>query len=508
MKPVLPALLRKWIAPRSLQSQLLSRSLFILSALLVLIGTLQYFFMSHFLYQSTAQNIRSQVQSMPFQVWVNGSPGMGGDSFANPKPFGFAMRDSTVSFIDQSGNYRVVFSAPNANPAPRFANSVYLSAMTYGQHRGQYQIVKADNGKSNLVVMVPVGPPGRPIGVVQVSMGVGSLQRLLTQQLVIFIFLGLAALIAGFFTFLSTLRRTLVPLSQMSASVKRVNAGNMDERIVLKNPQSEIEVLASSFNSMLERLSSSFKAERRSKEKMRQFVADASHELRTPLTSIRGFVEVLLRGAAVQPDQLQKSLSSMLSETERLSKLVQDMLTLARLDEERPLDLREDRLDLVLKDMEPQLQVLAGKRTVSLMAKDEVTLMFDRDRIKQVVLNLFQNAVSHTDAIDGEIVISLEAQMGERQAEELQTADPQAAKLGVWLIVRDNGPGIPSEHLQQLFERFYRVDTARSRKDGGAGIGLAITKSIVDYHGGTIRCESELGQGTSFIIWLPIGKPV
>lgn len=496
MISAISSFLKKWVTPRSLQYQLLSRCLLILSGLLILIGAFQYVFMSHFLYENTTENIENQIRSVPVQSWLNadGVPAHQTDNDA--RKFEFTVHDSTVSFITVNGNYQTIFRAPDADPAPRLSTSTYLSVLndvSDDKHEKHYQVVTTSNGARDIVVLIPVGPKDQHIGVVQVSVSLRDLKHVLMQQLMTFIFLGIGALIIGLFTFLPTLRRTLVPLSQMTTSVKRVDAGNMDERIVLKKAQSEIEVLASSFNSMLERLSDAFESERRSKEKMRQFVSDASHELRTPLTSIHGFVEVLLRGAANNPDQLYKALRSMLNETGRLSKLVQDLLTLARLDEERPLDLKESRLDQLIRDMEPQLHVLAGSRQVCLIANDEVRMVYDSDRMKQVVLNLFHNAVAHTDAIRGRIKISL-------------VKETQSTEQSVSLSVMDNGTGIPPEHLAHLFERFYRIDTDRSRKHGGAGLGLAISQSIVERHGGSITCESEVGQGTTFTIRLPIRK--
>jgi len=489
MKRVIPSVVRQWLTPRSLRYQLLARSLFIITGLLVVIGMLQYIFMSHFLYESTAQNLVNQIRSVPQQVWMNQSSSKNrGEPPLVPI---FTVGGATVSFINPNGNFNVLFTAPDANPAPHLDTSVYLSALTNRENLENYQIVRTTNGRKNLVVIVPVGPVGLPVGVVQVSTDIRSLQQVLMQQLLVYICLGAASLLLALLALIATLKRTLIPLSQMSATMKQIDAGNMDQRIELHNPQTEIKALADSFNSMLGSLSSSFDAERRSKEKMRQFVADASHELRTPLTSLQGFIDVLQRGAMNHRDQLVEALSSMDRETKRLSKLVQNLLTLARFDENRALEMKQDDLTTVLKEMEPQLAVLAGDRRLRLKLEDSICLLFDRDKIKQVVLNLFQNSVAHTDPTCGEIEVSL-------------VKNDQLGQQGISLTVRDNGVGIPAEEIDLVFERFYRIDTARSRRQGGAGLGLSITQSIVLLHEGTIRCESELGKGTAFIVWLPM----
>jgi two-component system OmpR family sensor kinase len=237
---------------------------------------------------------------------------------------------------------------------------------------------------------------------------------------------------------------------------------------------------------MLERLEASFTAERETKEQMSRFIADASHELRTPLTSIHGFLEVLLRGAANQPDQLDKALTSMYGESKRLIKLVQGLLLLAKLDRTPHLELKAGLLDTVIQDMEPQLRILAGTRTLSLLLEPNMKCNFDIDSIKQVILNLFHNAVQQTDPEKGHIQISL--------AEK---------DNGVQLSIQDNGPGISAIHIPHIFDRFYRSDFSRTRKYGGAGLGLSITKSIVEAHEGTISVASQEGDGSTFQVWLP-----
>jgi two-component system OmpR family sensor kinase len=268
--------------------------------------------------------------------------------------------------------------------------------------------------------------------------------------------------------------------------VEQTDAGNLAERFPAHQGQSEIDRLAESFNRMLERLEASFEAEKEAKEQMRRFVADASHELRTPLTSIHGFLEVLLRGAMNHPDQLQMALKSMYGESERINKLVHDLLQLARLDRTPNIQLVEGELDSLIKEMEPQLRLLAGDRKVDLRLDLHTRCRFDEDKMKQVLLNLFHNAVQHTHPEKGHIEIS---------------AGPVSE--GIQIAVKDNGMGIPQEHLQHLFDRFYRSDYSRTRKYGGSGLGLSITKSIVEVHGGTIRAETKEGEGSTFYVLLP-----
>jgi two-component system OmpR family sensor kinase len=242
---------------------------------------------------------------------------------------------------------------------------------------------------------------------------------------------------------------------------------------------------------MLERLEVSFEYERETKEQMRRFIADASHELRTPLTSIHGFVEVLLRGAANRPEQLYKALNSMQGESKRIIKLVEDLLFLTKMDQTPKLQVSRVNLSELVREMEPQLHVIAGNRIVDFDLTEGIIGDYEADKIKQVILNLFNNAVQHTDPESGRIHLNL-----------------IVSNQNAVLSIQDNGPGIKSDHLPHIFDRFYRADPSRTRQHGGAGLGLAISKSIVDAHGGNIDVESQVGKGSVFRVSLPLKNKI
>lgn len=489
----------QFFRPRSFKYQLLSRTFVILTVLLIFIGLFQYALMRNFLYGNKAASIETQIDTIPRQVWQVVSTG--GVAPDQNSLFRIETPGSTVAFVTPNGAFFDLFedryhddtdddqthdNLPNNIKAPHLPSQAYQNVLT-SQTDMIYEIVQDNYGNNLLVVLHRIGDQDHPIGLVQVSTPIDPLNDILIRQLMIFGFLIACALLAGVMTFLPILRRTLIPLSRMVQTVSKINAGNLDERFSTVHAQTEIELLASSFNAMLERLETSFENERLAKERMRQFIADASHELRTPLTSIHGFIEVLIRGAARDPVKLDKALRSMYGESERVNKLVQDLLFLARQDREPTFVFTDIPLDVLIRDMETQLRLLAGDRRVSFAISENIIVNCDSDRMKQVILNLFQNAVQHTDAKTGEIEVSLIKDFA-----------------GARISVKDNGIGIPEEHKAQLFERFYRVDSARSRKNGGVGLGLSITKSIIDHHGGTINFESKLGEGTIFDVWLPI----
>ncbi len=478
---------REWIVrfflPRSLRYQLLSRSLIILSVLLVLIGFLQYLLMKHFIYQNKADSIHSQVVNIARQPWISLQFKNGDRHPERPMLF---IPGSGLAFVDLNGNYQILSDFPQSLPVPRLSPAELEGALQ--DRSGQdYLIVKDEQGAEQLVVLLPVGPRGHIEGLLQVSTGTNELKEVLLRQLLIFLALALLALLVGLSAFLPVLKRTLVLLSNMVRTVERIDAGNLDGRLQVRQGQLELDRLSQSFNGMLERLEASFLAEKEAKEQMRRFIADASHELRTPLTSIHGFLEVLLRGALKHPEQLEKSLRVLYGESERINKLVEDLLLLAKLDRAPVIELSPGNLDQVIEEMIPQLRAMAGQRSVLFSLAPGMSCRFDRDKLKQVMLNLFSNAVKHTDPASGRISVTLAEDSGEAV-----------------LTVRDNGSGIDPQHLPHIFERFYRVDSSRTRKQGGAGLGLSITKSIIDRHDGTIRAESKPGEGSLFEVRLPV----
>lgn len=486
MKEKARALFRSLFHPNSLSIQLLSRSLLILAVLLALIGLLQYIFMKDVIYRNEASNIQSRIISIPRHVWEQLDQGQANRLI-------FFLPGANLAFIDQEGNYYVLSIGPDGINPPKLTTQEYLNVLKkpplfdeFDKTRLiRYKVLKDSEGIEQLLVMQPV-LRGQAQGIIQVSTLTGPLKELLLRQLFTFLILSFIAMLFGLLCFSPIIRKTLVPLFNMVDTAEQIDAGNLDRRFPTRQGQMEVDRLAESFNGMLERLEASFEAERETKEQMRRFIADASHELRTPLTSIHGFLEVLLRGAANQPDQLNKALRSMHGESKRLNKLVHDLLLLSRLDRTPHIELAEGFLDSLIREMEPQLHILAGKRKLDLFVERDLMLRYDADSMKQVVLNLFQNAVQHTDPENGRIQIFLSKRND-----------------GVRLSVQDNGSGISESHLPHVFDRFYRSDSSRTRKYGGAGLGLAITKTIIDIHKGTISIESKEGQGCIFHIWLP-----
>lgn len=492
--------LKGLVLPRSLRFQLLSRSLFILAALLILIGSLQYVLMKDFLYRNQSETLISQLRSIPKNLFGITPPSIErkGESapnydLLNPENRGnnrgpvFFFPGTSMAYISEDGSFTDLTDEYGIS-SPRLSDKDYaeVTKKLDKENQGIYHVVQDADGNEQLVVSTAVGGPDNHNGIMQMGTLTSPLREVALRQLMTFGTLSLLALAGGLMLYLPILRRTLNPLDQMISTVEDTNAGNLNNRFPDTLGQSEIDRLAKSFNEMLERLEESFEAEREAKEQMRRFIADASHELRTPLTSIHGFVEVLLRGAVDRPEQLNAALNSMHGESKRMKKLVEDLLMLAKLDRAPELQVTETHLDELIAEMEPSLQILAGDRTLVLEIGSCSPGMYDSDKIKQVILNLFHNAVQHTSPKDGMITLTL-------------SNYPDRVKLSI----KDNGPGIPKEHLPHVFERFYRSDSSRTRKQGGAGLGLAISHSIIEAHGGSISVYSEAGEGALFQVVLP-----
>jgi two-component system OmpR family sensor kinase len=493
------SILKNIFSPRSLRYQLLTRTFFILAFILLVIGLVQYWIMKDFLYNNEAQTLNSRIMSMQRDIGLNGQIRLGDHQQQNgedtPPPDDhkfFFLQDMSLALIDNSGNFTDLLKNTSMQ-APKLSKKQYKALIEkLSSHQSpEYQIVSNSKGDEQLIVFKPMrGKPGddpeQISSILQLGTSTAPLRDVLLRQLFTFLILSGLALAAGLGIYLRVLKQTLVPLSKIVSAVKKTNAGNLAERLPERQGQEEIDRLADSFNDMLERLEKSFEHERETKEQMRRFIADASHELRTPLTSINGFLEVLLRGAANRPEQLHKALNSMHGESKRIIKLVEDLLLLTKLDRAPGLQVSNVNLSELIKEMEPQLNVLAGNRTVHFDLTESLLGSYESDKLKQVILNLFHNAIQHTDAESGVIKVSL-------------SASNQNAELSV----SDNGPGISEADLPFIFDRFYRADVSRTRRSGGAGLGLSITKSIVEAHGGRIEVESHLGMGTTFRVYLP-----
>ncbi|GIW12746.1 MAG: hypothetical protein KatS3mg062_0185 [Tepidiforma sp.] len=306
-----------------------------------------------------------------------------------------------------------------------------------------------------------------------------SLDRLQYWSLVSVVGLAIASGIGGYILSGMLLR----PVRDITQAASEISATNLSRRINYQGPRDELWALADTFDSMIGRLEASF-------ERQRQFVQDASHELRTPLAAIRTNIEVTEMDPDATLEEYRELVATIKSQTERLTRLSEDLLLLTNDDgarvEREPVDLGALTADVV-----SELQPLAAQRGVALrrhVAAPAPEAQASPDLLFRCVLNLVDNAIKYSG--EGATVTVRVLEAGERLRVE----------------VEDNGPGIPPEALPHIFERFYRVDKGRSRREGGTGLGLAIVRELITAMGGQVGVRSEPGSGTTFWIDLPRAK--
>jgi two-component system OmpR family sensor kinase len=278
----------------------------------------------------------------------------------------------------------------------------------------------------------------------------------------------------------------LKPLTRMEESAAAIADGDLTLRVPDTDPHTEAGRLGLALNTMLGRIEAAVDARIASEQRLRQFLADASHELRTPLTSIRGFAELYRRGGTPPGPELDETMSRIEHEAARMGLLVEDLLLLAALDEERPLHRTTVDLLAVAADTVRDAHVRSPHRTVTLTDFEPVTVSGDEHRLRQVTANLVTNALQHTPT-SAEVAVRVSA----------------TENIAV-LEVSDTGPGVPPEHAPHIFERLYRADPHRARSHGGAGLGLAIANSIIKAHGGRIELANTPGSGATFRVTLPL----
>jgi len=393
-------------------------------------------------------------------------------------------RDAFTSALDEALSDRSIFRTDD-RPEMRTVTVageemlVYVSPLT----------IEADG--EPLLTETPPGwlVVGEPLGARE------KLTSLVDRSLLIFGFAGvvLAAwggwLIAG---------RGLAPVEEITASANAIAVGtggvNFSRRVDVPETGDELHRLATTFNAMLDRIEDAFRTQQR-------FVADASHELRSPLTAVRGNVDVLLRqltsGRPVPTEHIVEDLQVVQRESGRMSRLIEDLLTLARTDVASLGELLKPEailLDQLAREAFQIARQLATGQNMRLDVQEPVELVADKDRLVQVMIILLENAIRHTPA-DGSITLKVD-----------RVVDRESLASCARIMVIDTGSGIDAEHIPHLFERFYRVEKARSRHLGGTGLGLSIALAVARAHSGWIDVDSEPGTGTTFTVWLPLAN--
>ena len=340
----------------------------------------------------------------------------------------------------------------------------------------RYFTASAVRGDGRYRVRASIDPGQNGILIVATPLNdvLSTLHRLLVIELIV------TAAVLGALAALGLwiVRLGLRPLHEIELTADAITAGDLSRRVDHPDPQTEVGRVGSALNTMLDHIEASDR-------RLRRFVADASHELRTPLAAVRAYAELFGRGAAARPADLERSMSGITREAERMSLLVDDLLLLARLDEGRPLERKPVDLAAVVGQAVDAARVVEPGRPID-VSVEPATVAGDEARLRQVLDNLLANARAHTPA-------------GTPVSVELRQVDGRAE-----LAVADHGPGLTEEQAERVFERFYRADSSRTRASGGVGLGLSIVAAVTEAHGGTAEARPTPGGGATFVITLPL----
>jgi two-component system, OmpR family, sensor kinase len=432
-----------------------------------------------------------------------------------------ALPSDSLIGVSVSGGWKISTSSllvrSDLPKLPTIAEAQSLAAS------GKPYTVRASDGWPRWRVLVAPWLSGQYLLVAQ---GMTNVDNATTRLIWIDALVGIAVLVLLASVGAAAVRASLRPLVQIEQTAGAIAAGDLTRRVPdpepgAAEPRTELGRLSRALNAMLTQIEAAFTARaasesaaraaesaardaavaaqasearaRRSEERMRQFIADASHELRTPLTTIRGFAELHRQGAAGSPEEAAKLIRRIEDEAARMGLLVEDLLLLARLDQERPLDQMPVELRVIAMDAVQAAQAVAPQRSIELeivQGSGPLVVLGDDARLRQVVGNLMANAITHTPP-DASVTLRLRSELG---------------NIGVIEVI-DTGPGLPPDQLERVFERFYRADAARTRRTGGTtgtGLGLAIVAALVAAHRGTVQVESEPGRGTTFRVRLPL----
>jgi heavy metal sensor kinase len=351
------------------------------------------------------------------------------------------------------------------------------------------------------IITFPVVEHSNVTKIVQIASSLEGVEDVLNKLFLILIITVPSALLVASLGGQFLAHKALTPVDDITQTARMITSKNLNQRINPPKVKDEISRLIETFNEMISRLDQSFR-------QMKQFSSDASHELKTPLTILKGEVEVTLRKERTSREY-QQILRSNLEEINRMSLIVEDLLLLSKADTgEIRLNKRDINLSEILNEVVAQMDRLAKSKGIRLSTSNhhpDIFIFGDALRLRELFINLIENGIKYTE-VGGSIHVVLEkgyVSPIDRQSELAERGKREFAKI----IISDTGIGIAKEDQEKIFNRFFRVDKARSREQGGSGLGLNICKWIVEAHQGEIKVESELGKGSSFIVKLPLTSP-
>ena len=488
----------------SLRARVLASVLLLAAAGLVLLAAVTYAEQRSFLEERVNQQVEGSINALSFELdrlgyrppvsaapngGASGSPsgrepagpggGPGGGGLnVNLPPGTYGQRREAAGKV--LGNVRIQYSeTETVPPAPKLPATVPLGKLltvdSVGSSGLRYRVFAKQDPEDTGITVAAV--PLREVD--------QTLSRLLLVEGLVIGGVLLALGLSAFFV----VRLGLRPLDRIEVTAGEIAAGQLSRRVSPADSRTEVGRLGLALNAMLDRLEAAFAARTESEERLRQFVADASHELRTPLASIRGYAELHRIGATEDAAGTDKAMQRIEEESKRMGVLVEDLLTLARLDEEPEPRRQPVDLTALARDAAEDARATAPDRKISLSAPDSAIVSGDAHQLRQVLANLTRNALVHTPA-GTPIEMSVVQDGG-----------------SVTINVRDHGPGLPAKSHEDIFDRFWRSEGGRERGKAGAGLGLAIVQGVLDAHGGQIVAQNAPGGGALFSVRLPKSAP-
>ncbi len=482
---------------RSLRFKLTLWYVFILGILLISFSTFLYFTLSRSLHRDVDNKLRSLAELIASE---STSPllnfGFGFDqtfeASMNLKPIG-----KFIQVLDESG--RIGRKSDNLK-------SIQLPISLHALQNASKGIITYETNRSFgnaplRIITYPITQQNQVTKIVQVASSLEDVEDALNTLMLLLLITVPSVLVIASLGGQFLANKALKPVDRVTQAARMITTQNLNQRIQTLKVKDEISRLIDTFNEMISRLDQSFR-------QIKQFTTDASHELKTPLTILKGEVEVALRKKRT-PHEYEQILESNLEEINRMSKIVEDLLLLSKADiGEIQLKKEEIPLNRFLRSLTEQMKILAHPKNIRIEmpnypfdGEEDIHIYGDPLRIRELFINLIENGIKYTEE-GGRVLITLTKEMGDGA---ISSSPPgKRSESFAKVIVSDTGIGIAKEDQEKIFNRFFRVDKARSREQGGSGLGLSICKWIVEAHQGDISVESELGKGSSFIVRIPL----
>jgi two-component system, OmpR family, sensor kinase len=394
-------------------------------------------------------------------------------------------RTVNVVVLDRSNLDAIATAGDLPASIPRLDSSALQQAFSTGTSSAQILSSSAGNELA-VAFTISGGNSDTAVGVAQLATTTGPIDDVLSSERFQLIAGGVAVLVLAAVAGILLTGRALAPLRRLTETARQLAGGDLRARSRVIPRDDEVGTLAHSFDDMAERIEQAFGAQQQSEARMRRFIADASHELRTPVTAIKGYLDVLRRGAGRDPEALAAALEAMSRESERMRGLVLDLLTLARVDAQRTHDTERLQIDSVIGSVLDE-GVPGMPEQLLRELNSDAEVVADRESVVTIARNLLVNACKYAPG-----------------ARQVWTTFADGDRAG--FRVADDGPGIPRADLPHVFERFYRGEKTRAREEGGSGLGLSIVQGLARALGGDVAIESVEGAGTTVTVWLPSGR--